>query len=174
MYETEYYQEAVHYYKDGKYLDIDNTLKLFDKKYTNKANKFTVTFPQALNESEKIELNYLNIPLKIRYENVTSQNGQLASTVSREKKNLKDGIIYETKDSRIEYIIKQNSLKENIILNKYIPNYEFSYIIETPLRIEKLNNELYFYDENTLIYHMSPYNMVDANNYLSFDIDFLE
>lgn len=172
IYETEYYQEAIHYYKDGEYLDIDNTLTLIDKKYINKGNKFTTSFPKLLNDNEKIELSYLDYPLSIKYENLTSKNGELASNISREKKNLKDGIIYETKDSKIEYIVKQNSLKENIILNKYIPNYEFSYIIETPLRIEKLNNELYFYDENTLIYHMSPYNMLDANGNLSYDITF--
>src|SRR3989339_897535 len=49
-YEVSIYDEAIHYEKDGKWEEIDNTLQLDSKSssYINKANKFEVSFPKSI------------------------------------------------------------------------------------------------------------------------------
>ena len=62
--------------------------------------------------------------------------------------------------------------KENIILNEYIPNYTFSYYIDTFLRIERIGNKLYFFNDKDIIYVMNDYYMYDSLNNISTDIDY--
>ncbi len=52
--------EAIHYIKDGKFADIDNTLiessKSGHKVLTNKDNPFSIELPVTLNKDEKIKV----------------------------------------------------------------------------------------------------------------------
>ncbi|MFR7880373.1 MAG: hypothetical protein ACLU5J_02000 [Christensenellales bacterium] len=81
----------------------------------------------------------------------------------RTKKNTKDEISYNLSSQEIiQYIIKQDSIKENIILKSYIENYNYSYYIDTDLRIERIGDELYFYDGQTEVFVMNEYYMYDA------------
>ena len=51
MYETEYYNEKIHYQVNNEFKEIDNTLEYNSEKqeYKNKSNRFDITFPKNLN-----------------------------------------------------------------------------------------------------------------------------
>ena len=51
------------------------------------------------------------------------------------------------KHTTIELIHTPNGLKENIILDKYIENYSFSYILETSLNLIYEQDTLYLYNK---------------------------
>lgn len=174
MYETEYYGEKIHYKDKDEWKEIDNSLALKDNnRYHNNSNKYNISFPNKLNKNNEVVLNYLNSEIKIYYDTKVDINAKLNETIDRTKKNLKDEISYQLSSKEvIQYVVKQDSIKENVILNSYIKNYEYSYYIDTTLRIERIGNELYFYDGQTEVFVMNEYYMYDANNNTSKDIDF--
>jgi len=103
MLETDVYGEIIHYLEDGIYKEIDNTLELIDNLYVNKANSYLFSYD---------------------YNNIL---GSPKETVERNKINLKDEITYQLNNNeKLQYILNQNSIKENIILNSYIENYQYS------------------------------------------------
>ncbi len=173
MYETEYFGEKVHYKDNDKWEEIDNTLSLKDNKYSNKSNKYNVSFPNKLNKNNEVVLEYLNNEIKIYYDTKQDIVGQITDKIDRKQKNLKDSISYVLNaKEKIEYVVQQDSIKENIILYSYIANYEYSYYIDTELRVERIGNELYFYDGSEEVFVMDEYYMYDSNNNSSKDIDF--
>lgn len=173
MFETEYYAEQIHYLKDGQYQEIDNTLISNDEYYYNNANSFSIQFPKELKDNEKIVFNYNGYELKLLSTLKNSVNAKLSDKIDRKTTNLKDEISYQlSENSTLQYIVKQNSLKENIILSSYTSNFTYIYHLETDLRIEKVGNELFFYDGNIEVFTMSEYIMYDAMNNPSKDIDF--
>lgn len=174
MYETEYYGEKIHYKDKDDWKEIDNSLSLKDNnRYYNNSNKYNISFPNKLNKNNEVALNYLNSEIKIYYDTEKDINAKLSDKIDRTKKNTKDEISYHLNSKEIiQYIIKQDSIKENIILKSYIENYNYSYYIDTDLRIERIGNELYFYDGQTEVFVMNEYYMFDAENNTSNDIDF--
>lgn len=174
MYETEYYGEKIHYKDNNDWKEIDNSLSLKDNnRYHNNSNKYNISFPNKLNKNNEVVLNYLNNQIKIYYNTEKEITAKLNNSIDRTKKNLKDEICYHLSSNEIiQYVIKQDSIKENIILNSYIKNYNYSYYIDTDLRIERIGNELYFYDGQTEVFVMNEYYMFDAENNTSNDIDF--
>ena len=174
MYETEYYGEKIHYKDKDDWKEIDNSLSLKDNnRYHNNSNKYNISFPNKLNKNNEVVLNYLNNEIKIYYDTENDINAKLSDKIDRTKKNTKDEISYHLNSKEIiQYVIKQDSIKENIILKSYIENYNYSYYIDTDLRIERIGNELYFYDGQTEVFVMNEYYMFDAENNTSKDIDF--
>lgn len=174
MYETEYYGEKIHYKDKDDWKEIDNSLYLKDNnRYHNNSNKYNISFPNKLNKNNEVVLNYLNNEIKIYYDTEKDINAKLSDKIDRTKKNTKDEISYHLNSKEIiQYVIKQDSIKENIILKSYIENYNYSYYIDTDLRIERIGNELYFYDGQTEVFVMNEYYMFDAENNTSNDIDF--
>ncbi len=57
-YEVSIYEEAVHYLKDNKWEDINNSLQVNRRsnQITNKANQFQVSFPEKLTEKSFITM----------------------------------------------------------------------------------------------------------------------
>ena len=92
--------------------------------------------------------------MKIKYLSNTSSNSS-SKKIKEEKENKKDVITTKSKveyknvlkHSIIELIHTPTGLKENIILEKYVKNYSFSYIIETSLKLVNENDTLYFYND---------------------------
>ena len=87
MYETEYFGEKVHYKDNDKWEEIDNTLSLKDNKYSNKSNKYNVSFPNKLNKNNEVVLEYLNNEIKIYYDTKQDIVGQIADKIDRTQKN---------------------------------------------------------------------------------------
>ena len=118
MYETEYYSEKVHYKENNKWKEIDNSLRSKNDRYHNNSNRFDVSFPNKLNKNTEVILDYLNKELKIYYNLNSDINANLNDKIDRSKKNLKDAISYKINDNEtIQYVVQQDSIKENIILN---------------------------------------------------------
>lgn len=57
-------------------------------------------------------------------------------------------------------------------MNSYIENYSYSYFIDTSLRLERIGNEIHFFDGLEEVFVMNEYYMFDANKQESNDIDF--
>lgn len=174
MYETEYYVEKIHYKDKDDWKEIDNSLCLINNnRYINNTNNYTISFPSILNENNEVILTYSNNQIKIYYDAEINIKAKLSDSIDRTKKNLKDEISYHLSSKEmLQYEIKQDSIKENIIINSYIGNYSYSYYIDTTLRIEKIGKELYFFNGQTEVFVMNEYYMYDANNNSSYDIDF--
>lgn len=170
--ETDVYGEIIHYLENGVYKEIDNTLELVNNTYVNKANSYLFSLPKVLDNNKKISLKYKDKEIKLYYDYSNIQ-GILQNSISRNKTNLKDEISYQiSNNEKLQYILKQNSIKENIILNSYIENYSYSYFIDTSLRLERIGNEIHFFDGLEEVFVMNEYYMFDANKQESNDIDF--
>ena len=117
MYETEYYEEIIHYKKNNEWIEIDNSLELkTNSRYENNSNQYNISFPSKLNKNNEIILSYLNNDIKIYYQTNIDVFAKLNHQIDRTKNNLKDEIIYELNSNEsIQYIVKQDSIKENII-----------------------------------------------------------
>lgn len=170
--ETDVYGEIIHYLENGVYKEIDNTLELINNTYVNKANSYLFSLPKVLDNNKKISLKYKDKEIKLYYDYINIQ-GILQNSISRNKTNLKDEISYQiSNNEKLQYILKQNSIKENIILNSYVENYSYSYFIDTLLRLERIGNEIHFFDGLEEVFVMNEYYMFDANKQESNDIDF--
>lgn len=169
--ELEYYPEEIHYLENGVYKEIDNTLKLVDNNYTNTHNKYNVMLPTRITDNNKVIYNYQGNIIKI-FRNLNSSN-TIISNINKNTINLKDEISYKLNNNEtIKYKVSQSSIEEDVILNNYISNYAYEYFIETPLRIERVGNNLEFYNDNTKVFVMDEYVMYDSLNNKSNDIDF--
>ena len=87
MYETMYYNEQIHFYKNGIFEEIDNTLQRIEDYYINTNNKYSIKMPRNISDENQIELSYNNHFIRIYYEN-ESEEISLSSDVDRKKKNL--------------------------------------------------------------------------------------
>ena len=158
--ELEYYPEEIHYLENGVYKEIDNTLKLVDNNYTNTHNKYNVMLPTRITDNNKVIYNYQGNIIKI-FRNLNSSN-TIISNINKNTINLKDEISYKLNNNEtIKYKVSQSSIEEDVILNNYISNYAYEYFIETPLRIERVGNNLEFYNDNTKVFVMDEYVMYD-------------
>ena len=176
--EYNYYEENVHYLEDGIYKEYDVSFNESDSSYSNTVNGYEVVLPKSLKKSNII-LRHQEDVLKIKYLSNTSSNSS-SKKIKEEKENKKDVITTKSKveyknvlkHSIIELIHTPTGLKENIILEKYVKNYSFSYIIETSLKLVNENDTLYFYnDYEKEIFRFNPYNIVDSQNRISYDVE---
>src|SRR5690554_2069174 len=55
-YEVAMYNEVVHYQKDGKWENINNSFNDLGNEYENKDNKFKVKFPKVIDDNKSIKL----------------------------------------------------------------------------------------------------------------------
>lgn len=151
------YNEDIHYLKNGKYEEIDNTIVEEDTFYTNKSNSYKVKFNKKeaknLMEVEKDE-HYLKIKLidnKIK-------------KISISKNEFKYVDILNTID--VDYKVMNNKLKEGILLkNKDSLNQKILFDVDTnlDLKILKDGSIIAFEKDNTIFKIEAPY-MIDKNN----------
>lgn len=179
------YPETVHYKKDGKYLDIDNTLveTVVDGKtyHQNTANSFKATFPQ--NSQEYIEFSDDNGYVKFRLIGALNKSVKKVQK-SLEKSSLKDDktvvknnksrAIYKSvkADIDIEYDVTGNMLKETIVLNnKSKQSYAFEILTSAASAVKNDDNSIGFFScEGVKIYTIAIPYMVDAANEYSSNI----
>ena len=171
------YSEPVHYEKDGKLLDIDNTLVEKDGYYTNTANSLMVRLPKQASTSRPITVEHQGKTLRffmegqqtasaaLRQANSGETASRLSASVSkvdkqREKNERKlqakkqhAAVTYpESLDSAsLTYDVKGSSLKESLILKKLTGRKSYSFKIEAEgLRAEvQADSSVHFYAEGT-------------------------
>ena len=156
------YNEDIHYKYDGKYYDVDNTLVDEGNFYVNRTNSQITTFSK---DSDFLyEINIDDLFLKFSLDN---------SFVN--EINVKDNkIIYSNilNNVDIEYIIKNNKIKENIILKSMdLPN-TLLFNITTNCKLIKKDKKIEVFDNEKLVFTFEVPFFIDNNNKCCNNIDF--
>lgn len=130
------YDTDIHFLKDGKYEEIDNSLVKKGDLLENKNNNFKVEFEETLNKylmKMKKNDNYLNIRLS------DCNHSKIITEESSSK--LEQSILYDDvmEDISIQYKTLPNKVKETIVLksNKYS---KINFIAETNLDLSMKDN----------------------------------
>ncbi|MBE6144280.1 MAG: RHS repeat-associated core domain-containing protein [Firmicutes bacterium] len=154
------YDDDVHFFKDGKYEEIDNTIIIKDNYYTNKSNDYNVYFG---NDSYLMRMEKDDCFLKFKLENgnhdiVKKENGNVCY------ENILDNV-------DIKYFIKSNKVKEDIIIkNKEANIKKVSFIIETNLSLYVVNNKINAFKNDDIIFVLDAPFMYDANGNINKNI----
>lgn len=151
------YDSDIHYKKNGKYEEIDNTLINENGCYYNKANKYKAIFFENNDNLMKISKDdfYLNFKLKGIKTSKVKKREQLNKYIScLSYDELQDGI-------SVEYKTLPGKVKETIILSKN--NYKkLTFILNTNLELFEKDSAIIAKDEgNTVFVIEKPY-MIDS------------
>jgi len=135
-YVTAVYAEPVHYLVNEKYEDIDNTLS-FDAEsgvYSTKANAFGVQFPDSLDADQTIRLTYEDSSIAWTLTDVAKSTVSVAetATASEDPKVLtkvNQSVTYSSvmDGVDVDYTVTGTSVKENIILDRYVADFSLSF-----------------------------------------------
>ena len=145
------FTESIHYYEDGEYKEIDNTLtervQDGEKVYENKANSFKVKFQEAdLSGSEFFEIEEDGYALEFGYKakslgsvksEIKNTNAQKSETVNKSRSQIgktpAGQITYDFADDQadIVYEIKNNKINENIVIAKEREQYSYTFEINS-------------------------------------------
>ena len=171
------YSEPVHYEKDGKLLDIDNTLVEKDGYYTNTANSLVARLPKQASTSRPITVEHQGKTLRFFMEGQQTASAALqqadsgesisrlsASASKADKQREKNERKLQAKKQHaavtypesldgasLTYDVKGSSLKESLILKKLTGRKSYSFKIEAEgLRAEvQADSSVHFYAEGT-------------------------
>jgi RHS repeat-associated protein len=166
------YPDSVHYLKENKLHDIDNSLIDNGKTYSNKNNDFSVSFEKNIQTNRIFTINSDGYTVGLSLFGINKVKGEVKKGfISKDKfelKNLTSAIEYNNfmNDSSIVYDILPNGVKESIILNskKSLSN-NFNFEINTTLLAKVKNrNTIILYDGKTKkeIFKVSAPFMFDA------------
>lgn len=157
------YDEDIHFVKNGKFEEIDNSLELKDGYYHNKNNSYKVAFCKD-SKLDLVTMQSNNHFLTMNLKN----NGSLLKEKGNKSNKLISEIKYENilDEIDLDYKVLPNKVKESIILkNKNFIKQKIKFEVETDLLL-KLNEDksisAIFGDEVIFIIE-APY-MIDSNN----------
>lgn len=153
------YDRDVHYLKNGKYEEIDNTLVEDEEGYVNKANDYKIHFKKkcknSLMKMEK-DNHYLDIRLKESTEaklNKKSKKSKYIEEISYD--DILDGV-------DVRYKTLSNQVKETIVLHHhYIKNMQF--LVDTDLELELQNGSIIAKNDSEVIFTIEKPYMLDSN-----------
>jgi len=138
------YPLPIHYEKDGRWVDIDNTLSPEDGEYVTE-NEFTVRFAENGNSHKLLELSKDGYSIRFGISpSAKSSSGAVVnpgnSNSHTELTKLISGVYYtEVLDHvDIEYQLISNRIKENIIVKEPLESYNFAF----DLKLHGLSAEL--------------------------------
>ena len=150
------HSQPIHYYENGEYKEIDNTLVRNGNVYVNKSNPFKVEFPAIYSKSNLTNISYGQYRLSFKLNNFTTVSDAKLTIENRikehivkaanEKKyfiknNSQTKYQFNNRQVELEQILVGNELKENIILNEKLESYNFEFSINTKnLRLVLQNN----------------------------------
>ena len=158
---AEVYDMDIHYLKDGKYEEIDNTLVRENGVLRNKSNDYNVEFKENFKDSLiKMTKNNHYIDFKIRESNTSNLKSEKRK-LSKQMKNVTYNNI--TDDIAVEYQTLSNKVKETIILQN--ANYsELSFELDTDLILSNEDGEIIARDANEkIIFRIEKPFMIDSN-----------
>jgi hypothetical protein len=129
------YNEVVHYEKNGKFYNVDNTLAADGDFYSNKANAFLVNFPKTIKDNKSIHLTMDEYQIDWSLCGISDAVASYTDVAEKSddvKKltKIRQSISYEGVQDGvdIEYIVNGSSVKENIILEHYVNNFSMSFV----------------------------------------------
>lgn len=156
------YGEDIHYLKDGRYEEIDNTLIQDANGFSNKSNSYKVHFNKEIKNSiMRMESNGHFIDIKLK----KTQNSLLKKLKQFSK--FTDEVKYENVQENIDldYKVLSNKVKESIVLkNKNNVLQKLSFYIDTDLTLTLDNNSIYATDNNEIHFKIEEPFMIDSNN----------
>ena len=165
------YNDDVHYLKNGKYEEIDNSLIKKNNKLYNKSNSYKVSFEeQVKKEIMCYEKDGHYFKMSLVNNNITRSRSSISK--SKLHKNISYENIFNNVD--LNYEIMSNKVKESIVLKsiKSIKS-ELEFIIKTDLNLELLSDGsiLATYNSEKVFIIEKPF-MVDANGNLNNKISY--
>lgn len=155
------YSDIIHFKKDGKYVDIDNTLEKYGDYYRPRANYFNVQFKKnSLGKmmTYKIENKKMSVyTLECNDVPICVQSNKSQYEQSVKYKNIFNGI-------DMEYILLPNKVKENIIIqNRSSVKNNIRFFIETKLDLSLEDNKIVASaGKSDIAFFNTPY-MIDSN-----------
>jgi len=178
------YDGPVHYYENDEWKDIDNSLlynELTDE-YENQSSIFTINFPKEISENKKFKLSIDNYQINWSIPNIDkteiiysiddrdSSNIKELSNVNQQAtyNNIQNGV-------NLEYLLSGNQIKENIVLEKYIENYQitFNYEVKDLVIIQDTDGSYSFVNDLGIkVFDFDPLIMSDSEGNISYDIRF--
>ena len=183
------YGNAVHYEKDDKWNEIDNTLIYDNEKneYKNNRNSFKATFKENFGEENLFSLENKGYTISWEYKsNFLRKNLIKAEYKNKEKiddkitqyaQQSEDRITYKNFDSNceLEYVVIDKGVKENIILNSKTNKNEFTFnVTANDLTLSKESDGSIIAKNNNneeIFYIPAPF-MYDSNNVYSYDVNY--
>ena len=183
--------EPVHFYKDGEWKDIDNTLvnRTVDGKAVlqNKSNNFTATLPQKIEKDSYISIENGESKVSFKLNGVSTQKDSRImaldeSLLSEEDTmmSVKDNVstvrysdVLGTAD--VEYLVTETGIKENIILDT-VPSkgYFVSFTFTAPGMTWNVNKDKsisFFNEKSEEVFTMQAPYMFDASGTVSEDVE---
>jgi RHS repeat-associated protein len=176
------YGDVVHYLENGKYEDIDNTLSYSQDtlSYSTRTNSFKVEFPESIEKDKEVRLTQGDY--EIAWAIDVSDKASIAYSDSLEKSN-DPKILTKTSQSvqyeqimngvAVEYIVTGSSVKENIILDKYVKDFSLSFTYSLTNLSLVLRDEGYYAFVNRdmeEVFRLDNLYMFDAKGEESFDV----
>ena len=184
------YGNAVHYAdSNGKWQEIDNTLTYDSEKkeYRNKNNSFKATFKEDFNEENLFTLENEGYTISWEYEaNVLRKAITKTEYKNKEKPDDKvmqyaaqseDKIKYKNfeSDCELEYVVTDNGVKENIILNSKTNKNEFTFKVTAEGLTLIKNQDGSISAKNAegedIFFIPAPF-MYDSNDVYSYDVSY--
>ncbi|GFP74301.1 DNRLRE domain-containing protein [Clostridium fungisolvens] len=187
---AEVYSEPIHFYENGEWKDIDNTLSEdynseSEEIVRNNQNSFNINFSKKASSQKMIEMKYKDYNISWSIEDALD-----SSKIKKADKNVNEfygdqkgnksmsSLTYSDvfKNVDIQYKLQSNSLKENIILKEKNNKKEFKFLIKGKDIKLKLNDDksisfMSLKNDNEQIFKMDPLYMYDSNNEISKDVN---
>lgn len=162
------YSDDIHYLKNGKYQEIDNTLKKENDYYINKSNDYKVKFKENGKDS------LMQIMKDDHYIDIKLKNAN--NTKARKKKSISklvEDVAYENvlDNINIEYKALPTKIKETIVLQNSEQT-EFTFTVDTNLVLEKNDTCILAKKDGKTIFTIdSPY-MEDSKGEMNHNVDY--
>ncbi len=189
------YDENVHYYENGEYKDIDNTLQNSTEEdstdlsgYENKDNSFKVKFAKQAGGKYLVRVKSGNYKMVWDYINTEKQDNASIFKGTEKKRNSKldkykikkndSGVTYTDIEQGIDlqYLVNGSNIKENIVVKQARENYSFPFSLNLKNLEAKQNGDgsISVYDPKTDKEQYCiplPY-MYDADGNISYSVKY--
>ena len=176
------YGDIVHYKKNGKWEDIDNSLTYDESSdsYINQENSFNVKFPKNFDENKSIDLSLGDYSIRWTVPGIARSSIQYSDTIEKSSDmkvltGISQEIVYESVmyGVDIQYIITGSKVKENIILEKYIKDFSLTFDYTTKnLSLVNKNGQYSFVNEGgEVIFNLAELFATDAKGDLTSNIN---
>lgn len=182
-YEVAYYDTNVHYFYNGSWLDIDNSLLSTTDDLENISNIFKVSFPKKLDDNKDVKLTYGEYKIKWSVGDINlsqvqdKKNVNITASNPQELLNVRQEVLYENVQENVslEYILLGTQVKENIILENYVESFNmtFEYKLKNLELYEDTDGNISFINEfGEVIFTFNDFVMFDKDLNESFDINY--
>lgn len=177
----------IHYEQDGKWLDIDNTLQAKNKKLENIQNRFHVSFPNKLH-SAPVSISCDTYQLDFSLLDAADSKAAVKENTKPKKRNqtemladsigdkTRTSVVYKNvfKHTDLEYVLRENFVKENIVIKKASAAqacYCFQITAKDLTGKAGTSGSITFLDsKQNAVFEIPAPVMLDANNAVSRDV----